>query len=60
MKHLKIFENKGDTFYIVIYEDYEDTSSNWQAMFDDEKSAEEYYLEIVNTMVRDRIYNFVF
>jgi len=56
MKHIKLFENKGDVFYIVICEDLNDASSNWQTLFDDEESAENYYIEIVNTYVRDRQY----
>jgi hypothetical protein len=56
MKHLKIYENKGDVFYIVMYEDMADASSNWQVMFEDEESAENYYVETVNDFVRDKFY----
>jgi len=54
MKHIKLFENKGDVFYIVVCEDLNDSYSNWQALFDDEESAKNYYIETVNDFVRDR------
>jgi hypothetical protein len=39
---------KRDEFWIVIYEDYNDFSVNTQALFDDEESAINYYIELVN------------
>jgi len=48
MKHLKLFENRGDKFWIVVYEHFEDASSNFQSLFDDRESAENYYIELIH------------
>jgi len=53
MKHLKLFEKKGDIFWIVIYENYENVSVNTQNLFDDEESAINYYIELVNKLNDD-------
>jgi len=39
MKHIKTFENKGDIFWVFSYISYEDSSSNYIELFDDEESA---------------------
>ena len=47
MKHLQLFENKGDMFWIVVYES---RSGNYVSLFDDRESAENYYIDIVNDL----------
>lgn len=54
MKHLRLFENRGDEFYIVVYEYLEDASGNYVALFDDAKSAENYYIEVINDLKKDK------
>lgn len=56
MKHIKLFENKGDVFYIVICQHLNDSSSNWQVLFDDEESAENFYIDTVNDFLRETFY----
>ena len=50
MKHLHLFENKGDVFWIVVFENTEDGSSNYVSLFDDMESAKNYYIEIANEL----------
>ena len=47
MKHLKLFENQGDRFCIVVYEDLSDANNNTQVLFDDQ-GAENYFLDMIN------------
>lgn len=54
MKYLKKFENVGDHYWIVVYEDYTDKENSFQSLYDDQESAENKYLDVVNNDVEWR------
>jgi len=57
MNHLKLFESIGDVLWIVVYERLEDASSNYQKIFYDRESAENYYIELTNDLKMSEIKN---
>lgn len=56
MKYLHLFENKGDIYWIIVYECLDDSSANSVSLFDDEESARNYYTEVANDLKSDYIY----
>lgn len=52
MKHLKLFENKNK-LWIVVFEDLQDATNSYQTLFNDQESAENFYIETVNSFIED-------
>ena len=49
MKYLKkLFEKENEKYWIVVIENLKDSDGSIQELFDDEESAENYFIEIVN------------
>lgn len=48
MKYLELFEAKNEKFWIVVYEALDNAEASHVDLFDDEKSAENCYLELIN------------
>jgi hypothetical protein len=56
MKHLKLYENKGDKFGIFSCVDTEDSNNNIIKIFDDLESAQNYYIDFVNASKENDIW----
>jgi hypothetical protein len=48
MKYLKQFESVTDNLWLVVYEDPLEIGNNYQKLFDDRESAENFYLKLIN------------
>ena len=48
MKHLKLFENSNNAIWIVVGEDLRDPDNNHHDLFDNETSAEKFFLNMIN------------
>lgn len=58
MKYLKkLFEKENDKYWIVIIENLKDFEASSQELFDDEESAKNHFLEIVNDE-KERMFEF--
>lgn len=58
MKYLKkLFENIDKKFWLVIYTNLTDGESSHEDIFEDEESAENFYLQIVNDEKRRQFEN---
>ena len=58
MKYLKkLFENTNKKFWLLIYTNLTDSEASHEEIFDDEQSAENFYLQIVNDEKRRQFEN---
>lgn len=48
MKHIKFFEKENDKYWIVVVENLDDVMASDQTLYDDEQSAENHFIEIIN------------
>jgi adenosine deaminase len=55
MKHLRLFENITNEVFVVKYTNYEDSFYNFIKVFQDNKSAENFYFEYLNNKIAENI-----
>ena len=52
MKHLKIFENKSQELWIVVFVDLNDHENTTERLFDNLESAENFFIVFVNDIIK--------
>jgi hypothetical protein len=48
MKHLKLFEKENEKYWIVVVENLQAVEASSQNLFEDEESAMNYFIELIN------------